>query len=355
VEKVLNPEPLKTESTKKPLVSVVVLTCNGRGHLEECLGSLLEQTWPELEIILVDNGSRDGSAAFARERFGDRVRVLELEKNLGYTGGNNRGIAIARGEYVCLLNDDTRAAPGWVEELLKVMTLRGRCGLAASKILSYYDHEVIDNVGHVIYRDGTFRGRGRLEKDRGQYDRVEEILSPSGCAMMLRKSALDEAGGFDEDFYIYGDDAELSLRLRLAGWEAWTAPAAVVYHKYSASTGAYSPLKAFLVERNRVWLTVKYFPPGALALSPFFLLWRLLFQAYGVLAGKGAAAEFSKTQPAWHLPVLLARAQLSALKGLPKTWKKRRRLRPLRRVPSAEFYRWLRDYGMSARELALKS
>ncbi len=345
---------MKQEKTKKPLVSVIVLTCNGRNHLDECLGSLLQQTWPELEIILVDNGSRDGSAAFARERFGNRIRILELEKNLGYTGGNNRGIEIARGEYICLLNDDTRVVPGWVEAMAEVMASRERCGMVAGKILSYYHPGVIDNVGHVIYRDGTFRGRGRLEKDRGQYDRVEEILSPSGCAMMIRKSALDEAGGFDEDFYIYGDDAELCLRLRLAGWKAWTAPAAVVYHKYSASTGAYSPLKAFLVERNRTWLTVKYFPPGALAAVPFFLLWRLLIQAYGILAGKGAAAEFSRSYPAWHLLPILARAQLSALKGLPGMWKKRRRLRALFRVPRREFYRWLRDYGMSARELALK-
>ena len=337
-----------------PLVSVVVLTCNGREHLGECLGSLLDQTWPRLEIVLVVNGSSDGSAAYVRERFGEAVRVLELEHNLGYTGGNNRGISATSGRYVCLLNDDTRVEPAWVEEMVKVIESRPRCGMVACKILSYDQPGIIDNVGHVVYRDGTFRGRGRLEQDRGQYDRVEEVLSPSGCAMMVRRCALDESGCFDEDFFIYGDDAELSLRLRLAGWKTFSAPAAVVRHKYSASTGAYSPFKAFLVERNRIWITIKYFPPGALWAAPAFAAWRLFLQAWGVVAGKGAAGEFARQHSAWHLPVILIKAHFAAARRLPRMWAKRRLLRRTRRVADVEFYRWLRRYGMTARELAWK-
>lgn len=336
------------------LVSVVVLTCNGRRHLEECLGSLLDQTWEGREIILVVNGSTDGSAELVRERFGAAVRLLELGENIGYTGGNNAGLRAARGDYVAVLNDDTRADPRWLEEMVEALERRPDYGLAACKILSYREPEVIDNVGHLIYRDGTFRGRGRLEPDRGQYDREEEVLSPSGCALMARKAALEDTGLFDEDFFIYGDDADLSLRIRLAGWKAVYVPGSVVYHKYSATTGAYSPFKAFLVERNRIWLTVKCFPPGALLAAPCFAALRIILQAYGALAGKGASGAFVRQYSAWTLPVILARAHLAALKGLPRMWRKRRKIRRNRKVTNREFYRWLKRFRLTARELSLK-
>lgn len=337
-----------------PLVSVVVLTCNGREHLEECLGSLLEQTWPEREIILVVNGSADGSAAMVRERFGDAVRLVELPENIGYTGGNNAGLRAARGEYVAVLNDDTRTDPRWLGAMVETLRRRPDCGLAACKILSYREPEVIDNVGHLIYWDGTFRGRGRGERDRGQYDREEEVLSPSGCAFLARKAALDRAGLFDEDFFIYGDDADLSLRVRLAGWKAVYVPEAVVYHKYSATAGAYSPFKAFLVERNRIWLTIKTFPPGPLILAPFFAAGRILLQVYSVLAGKGAAGAFARQYSPFSLPVILIKAHLAALKGLPRMRRKRREIRRRKKVSDREFRSWLRRYRLTARELALK-
>ncbi|MDP8234934.1 MAG: glycosyltransferase family 2 protein [Candidatus Erginobacter occultus] len=341
-------------STKRPLVSVVVLTCNGLSHLEECLTSLIEQTWTEREIILVVNGSTDGTAEFVRQRFGAAVRLIELGENIGYTGGNNAGLRAARGEYLAVLNDDTRTDPRWLESMVDGLERRPDCGLAACKILSYGEPEIIDNVGHLIYRDGTFRGRGRLERDRGQYDREGEVLAPSGCALLVRKSALEKAGLFDEDFFIYGDDADLSLRIRLAGWKAVYLPRAVVYHKYSATTGAYSPFKAFLVERNRIWLTVKCFPPGALLAAPFFAAGRILLQAYGALAGKGAAGAFAREYSPFSLPVILFRAHLSALKGLPRMWRKRREIRREKKVSNREFYRWLKRFRLTARELALK-
>ncbi|MFH1038826.1 MAG: glycosyltransferase family 2 protein [PVC group bacterium] len=336
------------------LASIIVLTCNGQKHLEECLGSLEGQSYSRREIILVVNGSTDGTADFVRKRYGETVRVIELPANIGYTGGNNAGLKTARGEYIALLNDDTRTDPKWLEEMIGALRRHPGYGLAAGKILSYYQPEIIDNVGHLFYRDGTFRGRGRLEKDRGQYDREEEILSPSGCAFLIRKEALVEVGLFDDDFFIYGDDAELSLRMRLAGWKALYVPSAVVYHKYSATTGAYSPLKAFLVERNRIWLTIKCFPPGALLLAPIFAALRLLLQAYGVLSGKGAAGAFARRYSAFALPGILLKAHLAALAGSARMWRKRLEIKRLQKVSDREFYGWLKRFRLSARELALK-
>ncbi|MCX6348166.1 MAG: glycosyltransferase family 2 protein [Candidatus Aureabacteria bacterium] len=276
------------------------------------------------------------------------------ERNLGYAGGNNAGIRAARGAYIALINNDTRADPAWLSEMIAAMGKDPSCGMAAGKILSYSDPTAIDNVGHVFYRDGTFRGRGRLEIDRGQYDRPEEVLSPSGCALLFRRSALDRVGLFDEEFFIYGDDAELSLRLRLNGWRTLYAPTAVVYHKYSASTGAYSPFKAFLVERNRIWLTIKYFPLGALLLSPVFAVLRMSLQAYGVAARKGAAGRFARQYSAGALVLIALKANLAAAQGLPRMWRKRREMKKLKRVGAAEFNSWFKRFGLSAKELALK-
>lgn len=343
-----------SKSGKLPVVSVIVLTYNGREHLEECLASLQAQTYLPREIILVINGSEDGSADFVRRRFDHSIRVIELAENIGYTGGNNAGIRSARGEYIALLNDDTRVDSDWLQEMVKALESRPDCAMAAGKILSYYHPEIIDNVGHIFYRDGTFRGRGRLEVDRGQYDREEEVLSPSGCALLFRKKALDEVGLFDEDFFIYGDDAELSLRMRVAGWRARYAPRAVVYHKYSASTGAYSAFKAFLVERNRIWLTIKYFPPGALWMSPFYAGIRLAFQAYGVLRGRGAAGRLARETSPGQLPLVLIRAHIAALAGLGKMWRKRREIDKLRKISRKEFYGWFKRFKLPVRELAWK-
>ncbi len=344
----------KEQKNVCPKVSVIVPTFRGREHLEECLRSVLAQSLAPSEVILVDNGSTDGSADLVRELFGGGVRVISLPENRGYAGGCNAGIAAAGGEYIALINDDLKLDSRWLEESVSVLKARPDCAMAAGKILSYRRPDEIDNVGHLAYPDGTFRGRGRLEKDRGQFDREEEVLSASGCAMVLRARALREAGGFDEDFFSYGDDADLGLRLRWLGWKAVYTPRAVVYHKYSATAGAYSPLKAFLVERNRIWITLKSFPPGALCLSPLYAAGRFVLQAWGALAGRGAAGRYARQYSPLSLPLVLIRAHLAALAGAGKMWRRRRALSRLKRVPNREFYSWLKRFGLSARELAFK-
>ncbi len=255
-----------------PIVSVIIPNWNGRRFLAECIDSLKRQTCSDFETILVDNGSSDGSADFVQERYGEFVRVLMNRENLGYTGGNNAGIRAARGEYIALLNNDTVVEPDWIEALIKATRCDGGVGMWASKVKSYDDRNRIEAVGELIYRDGLNRARGQYEADRGQYESVEEILFPPGCGGMYRRSLFGEMGGFDEDFFAYGDDAEIGLRIRLSGWKGLYVPGAVLYHKGSGSTGQYSPFKAFYVERNRFWITIKYFPMPLTLSEPFFHL-----------------------------------------------------------------------------------
>ena len=259
-----------------PLVSVVVVNWNRRELLRCCLRSLARQSYQDFEVLVVDNGSTDGSSALAEQaEFQGRHHWIRNAENHGFCAANNQAIRRARGTYIALLNNDAEADPGWLAALVGALAgaleRNPRIGMAASKVLSFSNRGVIDKVGHVIYPDGQNCGRGSGEQDRGQYDQPEEVAWPDGCAALYRKQLLDEIGGFDEDFFAYGDDAELGLRARIAGWRCLYVPQARVYHRLGATLGRHSERRAFLIERNRIWLAVKLFP-CALALAQPFLL-----------------------------------------------------------------------------------
>jgi GT2 family glycosyltransferase len=338
----------------QPLFSVIIPNWNGKHFLAECIDSLREQTFRDFETILVDNGSTDGSAEFADKRYGDFIRIIRNEKNIGFTGGNNVGIRAARGEYVVLLNNDTWAEPTWLEELNQVTRMDPPIGMWASRVRSYYKRDQIEAVGELVYWDGLSRSRGQFEQERGQYERIEEIFFPPGCGGMYRKAVFEEIGLFDEDFFAYADDAEIGIRARLAGWKCLYVPAAIVYHKNSGTAGQYSPLKAFYVERNRFWITIKYFPLPLLLLSPSFTVYRFGFQAYGALTHQGAAGKFTRMYSAPKLMMILFKAYASGLFGLPRMWRKRRQLKALRKVSYGEIFRWFKRFGLGAREISLR-
>jgi GT2 family glycosyltransferase len=335
-------------------VSAVVVNWNAHQHLELCLGSLLRQTVRGIEVIMVDNASTDGSVEFARQRFGNAVRIIQQSENIGYGSALNQGFRKARGRYLFALNCDTDVAPTCLATLVDVGDRYPNAGSLAPKILNYAEPEIIDNVGHLLYPDGLSRGRGRLERDRGQFDREEEILIFSGCAVLLRRAMLADIGLFDPDLFAYCEDTDLGLRAQLAGWRCRYVPGAVVRHKYSATTSAYSPEKAFLVERNRVWVSVRCLPTPMLVASPVFTLLRLVAQAWGALTGRGAAGRFTASRPRGELVGVLVRAWAAALRGLPGAWRKRRRTQATRRTEATAFIAWMRHHRMGLQEVALK-
>jgi GT2 family glycosyltransferase len=337
-----------------PLISVVIVNWNGKHLLGECLDSLLAQSVNGMEIILVDNGSQDGSVEYVRERYRS-VRVVNLPDNLGFAGGNNAGIRIASGKYIALLNNDTKVDPAWLVNLLtEAETSPHTVGMWACKILSYDHPSIIDNVGLLLYPDGLGRGKGRLETDQGQFDQKGEAFFPSGCAGLYRREMLNEIGLFDEEFFAYADDVDLGLRARLAGWGCVYVPGAKVYHKYSSSSSAYSPFKAFLVERNRIWVLLKYFPLEMILISPFVTLMRLLIHLYGALAGKGASGRFSEQNSVFRAVAILLKAWCSAFTTLPNLFLKRHAFSKIRRIGRRELYRLFCEFRISAYEIALK-
>ena len=335
------------------LVSVIVVNWNGKAYLGECLESLRSQKFFDFEIIVVDNGSTDGSTELVRSHFPECL-LIQNPFNYGFARGNNQGIEKAKGRYIALLNNDAQAESDWLGELVKAAEKDPRIGMVASKIYLQGGRKIIDNVGHLIYRDGLNRGRGRLEVDRGQFDQKEEVFFPSGCAALYRREMLEEIGLFDEDFFAYGDDTDLGLKGRLAGWKCLYVPTAVVSHRYSQSSGSYSPFKAFYVERNRVWIAVKYFPLPLLLMSPIYTLLRFLFQGYGALTGKGAAGRFTKEYSSSHLLKILLKSYSSAIQGLPMMWRKRKAVKKLKKVNSEEILNWFNRFGVSVQEISLK-
>ena len=344
-----------TPPAGKPFFSVVILNWNGRNLLEECLDSVLAQTFRDFEAIVVDNGSTDGSVEFLRERYGNRIRLVTLDTNLGYGVGNNRGIDVADGTWVVFLNNDTQTDPRWLEEISSAAGRHPDAAIFACKVLNYYRRDEIDTVGHLLYPDGINRGRGRREKDVGQYDLEEEVFFPSGCAAAYRKDLLDVIGNFDESFFAYGDDTELGLRARLFGAKCLLAPKAVVYHKYSATSGTYSLFKAYQVERNRVWVLLKYFPLRWILLSPLYTMARMSHHLIAALRGQGSSGRFTGSHgSAWTLARTVLRAYRDALARLPSVLAERKRSLPLRKVPARRFSDWLRRFRLTAREVAWK-
>jgi GT2 family glycosyltransferase len=291
---------------------------------------------------------------FLKERRDERVRIVALPANLGFAGGNNAGIRIAKGKYIVLLNNDTAVDPGWLAALSGAIHRHPDGGMFTPKILNYYRRGEIDNTGHVIYPDGLARGRHRLEADDGRFDQEGEALHPSGCAGVYRKEMLDRIGLLDDAFFAYGEDVDLGLRARWAGWTCYYVPDAVLYHKYSATTGTYSPRKAFLVERNRLWILFKNFPLREILLSPLYTARRYAMHWRGVVSGKGASGRFARDLSAWKLFGVILKAEAAGLGGLPRVLRQRRENRRNRRIAPAKFRDLLRRFSMSAEEVALK-
>lgn len=339
--------------TDNPNISVIIVNYNGRGCLEDLLKSLSLQTFTRFEILIVDNGSTDDSVAFIEKEF-PKVRVFHSKKN-NFSAGNNLGIKNAKSEYVFILNNDTELDARCLESLsTAIKSSDSSVGMWATKILNYYQRDMIDSAGLIIYRDGLSRGRGRMEKDGHQYDVEEEVCFPSGCAALYKKSVLENLGYFDEDFEFYLEDSDLGFRFRLAGWKCMYIPTAKLYHKYSFSMGKYSPRKAYLIERNRIWLLIKSYPISLLASTPLYSIKRYLFQLFGMISGKGAASRFAQQYSSVKLFMVVLRAWIGALSLSISMIRKRSDFRSNIRINFSEFKSLFRRFPLSANDLSLK-
>lgn len=251
----------------KPLVSVIIQSYNSRRYIEKCLDSLLVQDYPRLEILLIINGSQDGSGELIRSKYGSnkKIRILEPGENLFFSRGNNLGIVETSGEYILSLNQDTVMEQSYVKLLIEEMEKDPNLGSSTGKLLHYqFDIDsktkLIDSTGLEIFKTRRVIDRGQWEIDQGQYDSEIEIFGASGAAAMFRRSALEDIklpkkdGSFeynDESFVAYKEDVDLAWRLQLAGYKCRYVPAAKIYHGRSIGRSWPTQFIRFILNRRR--------------------------------------------------------------------------------------------------------
>jgi hypothetical protein len=261
-------------------VSIIIPHYNGRDILQECLDSLMKSTFKDMEVILVDNGSSDDSLEMA-EKHPLNVRIIRNKINLGYAGGCNVGIRTALGEYLLILNNDTIHDPGWIEPMVNWLDNHLDTVSVMPKILSYNRPDYFDYsgaAGGMIDKYAYPFARGRLfdyiEKDTGQYDNPIEIFWSSGTAFMVRKSALDSCGTFDERFFAHMEEIDLHWRFHLYGFNAYCIPDSVIWHHSGWTLPPDSFRKKYLNHRNNlIMLLANYSFWSLICIAPIrFLL-----------------------------------------------------------------------------------
>jgi GT2 family glycosyltransferase len=327
-------------------VTVVVPTLAAGDALAECLCALALQTFDPFEVVVVDN-SGSGLARVS----GARVRVIVNASNVGFGAAVNQAARESEAPYLATLNDDAVADPRWLETLVHTADAHPRAGMFASEV-HLSGPETLDSAGMLIAGDGSSKQRGHEQPARLFAD-SPEALFPSGSAALYRRAMLEQIGLFDESFFLYCEDADLGLRARWAGWECLYAPGAVVEHRYSHSAGRASPLKAYYVERNRLYTVLKNFPPGLLWRAPFVSIARYFWHLSAMISGRGKTAEFSRDGHSFALlPWLVVRAHAAALLRLPRMLAERRRIRAARRIHPSEFAALLAKHSIGVRQVA---
>jgi GT2 family glycosyltransferase len=243
--------------------SVIIVNYNGARWLEPCLTALLGSAPAGTEVIVVDNASSDESRAILRRYAGGdadaataaRVRVVALDENRGFAGGNNAGARVARGERLAFLNNDTRVRAGWLEALQTPLTRDATVAFTTARIVYMHDPSIIDSAGDGWTRwgGGFKRGHGR-SADADAFQTPIEVFGACGAAFMMRRAVFEELGGFDEDFFLAFEDVDLSYRARLLGYRCMYVPEAVVEHAGSASLGRLSAAAVAYGQRNLEWV-----------------------------------------------------------------------------------------------------
>ena len=300
-----------------PLVSVCVIAFNSGPTLRTCLDRLGAQTFRDFEAIVIDNASPDpGDAAIA----GDFpwARLIRNTENLGFTGAGNQGAREARGRWYVLLNPDAFAEPDWLEKLLAAAGRHPQVSSFTSRQMVAEEPGLLDGLGDVMSITGIpYRG-GYLNPDRGQA-REGEVFSPCGAAMMIDRALFLRLGGFDEDFFCYGEDVDLGYRLQLAGEPTLLVPDATIHHVGSASTGGRkSEFAVFHGTRNRFWVLFKNTPSSLLPLVvPLHLM--------------ALALIYARRENRPHIR-LIARAVKAAFAGAPTMFRARKAVQKLRRA-----------------------
>lgn len=311
------------------MVSLIIVNYNGEDLINDCLRALETQTFDDFELLIVDNGSLDRSLLVIEEFLRSspmkrRTKIVPLENNFGFAGGNIEGLMRSSGEYVALMNNDTEPCKEWIEELVNAMEQDPEIGICASKLVSSYDGS-IDSAGDGYTR--ALRGFKRGEGDPPEkFDKTESVFGACAGAALYRKAMLDEIGFLDNDFFLINEDTDLNLRAKLAGWKCVFVPGAVVQHKVTSSIRYLSAMHVYYTLRNGDLVRIKNIPfiVFLICLPDYVLgfLSELLF--FGIKHGRIG---------------LFLKAKRDAIKLLPRMLEKRRVIMAGRKISSRQLLR----------------
>jgi GT2 family glycosyltransferase len=328
-------------ATPEPKVSIVIPNRDGATpraglvFLEMVRDTLAEQSFRDFEVIVVDNGSSDGSVAFLREEW-PGASVVELGENRGFSAAVNAGVAGCRGAYVALLNTDIELSPDWLELLVGELDRDPRLGFVTGKVMRHDDRDVLEQAGHDFFTCGRFEPHGLDERDEGQYDQRRATPVVTAAAALYRRQALEEAGGFDEDYFLYCEDGDACLRMLLAGYSGLYVPGPKAFHVRGGTVGPSQELPRFYLVRNGLITLLKDMPASLLLRS----LPKIALYNWGALSA-GRREGYGRR---------VLQAFTSFLRLVPATLRKRRAIQRARKVGSEELAGEIRtDYPLPSR------
>ncbi len=275
-------------------VAIVILNWNGRAHLKQFLPSVMASTYPDLSVVVIDNGSTDDSVSFLQQQY-PSITIVQLDANYGFAGGYNRGLKQVNAEYYVLLNSDVETTPGWIEPMLSLLESDTSIAACQPKLLQYHQKDLFEYAGAsggwIDFLGYPF-ARGRIfdvcEKDEGQYDSTVPVFWASGAALMIRSRCFQEAGGFDEYFFAHQEEIDLCWRLQWLGYQVYCCPESVVFHVGGGTLPKGNARKVFLNFRNNLVMLAKNLPVGEAIAK---IAWRFILDAISatksLLAGEG--------------------------------------------------------------------
>ena len=328
-------------AASEPKVSIVIPNRDGATardglvYLELVMGTLAGQSFRDFDVVVVDNGSTDDSVAYLRENWPD-AQVIELGENRGFSAAVNRGVDAGRSPYVALLNTDLELSPDWLELLVGEFERDPRLGFATGKIMRHDDRGVIEQAGHDFYTCGRFEPRGLDERDEGQYDERRATPIVTAAAALYRREALEAAGGFDEDYFLYCEDGDVCLRMLLRGYSGLYVPEPMAFHVRGGTVGASLDLPRFYLVRNALITLLKDLPASVLARSlPMIALYH-----WGQLSAARREGYARRVMQAYA----------SFVRMIPATLRKRSAIQRDRAISPAELSSLLRtDYPFPTR------
>lgn len=308
------------------LISIIIVTWNSNRYLPQCLGALTTQTNKDFEILIMDNGSTDQEYLNLKGKYpGLELTIKKLNENFGFAVANNIGARLAHGKYLALLNADAFPEPDWLEKLMNAADENPEFTFFASRQIQANSPELLDGTGDNYHVSGLAwrQNYNRLASKFGAESC--EVFSACAAAALYLRDDFIKVGGFDEDYFSYFEDVDLSFRLRLAGGRCLYVPQAVVYHVGSASTGKEGDFSIYYGYRNLIWTFFKDMPAR--------LFWLYLLRHIGLNIYSAVVFLVRKKRG------IILKAQFDAIRSLPAVLRKRKQVQRLRVVPPREIQR----------------